>query len=73
MYGEDIDVMKSIFKDETQTYFLMDGMPAHWMITKIDPTTVADTRNARMGFAFIVQSLSDSRQFMYLPKRCRSV
>jgi hypothetical protein len=71
VYGEDLDYMKSLFKDEGETYFLMDGMPAHWMITKIDPTTVADTRNARMGFAFIIQGifLIVFGAFMYLPKR----
>ena len=51
----------------------MDAMPAHYMITKIDPLTVEYTRNARMAFAMIVIGifLTVFGAYMFLPKRVR--
>lgn len=48
-------------------------MPAHYMITKIDPLTVEYTRNARMAFAMIVIGifLTVFGAYMFLPKRVR--
>ena len=49
----------------------MDGQPAHYMIEKIDPTTVEETRNARMGFALIMMGLFliVFGGVLFLPKR----
>ena len=54
-----------------ETYFLMDSQPAHYMITKIDPLTVSNTRDARMAFAMIVIGLflTVFGAYMFLPKR----
>ena len=54
-----------------ETYFLMDAQPAHYMIVKIDPTTVEATRNARMGFALVMIGLFliVFGSLLFLPKR----
>jgi MFS family permease len=63
------DLYRSYFPQET--YFLMDSQPAHYMITKIDPLTVPNTRNARMGFSMIVFGLFliVFGAYVFLPKR----
>ena len=73
LYGGDVPWLNDLHRAlrPTQTYFLMDGQPAHYMIEKIDPTTVEETRNARMGFALIMMGLFliVFGGVLFLPKR----
>ena len=54
-----------------ETYFLMDAVPGHYMINKIDPTTVPLVRNARMAFAMLMigMFLMIFGGILFLPKR----
>jgi len=73
LYGSEIPWASDLHAQlrPAETYFLMDSQPAHYMITKIDPLTVPNTRNARMAFTMIVLGLflTIFGAYLYLPKR----
>merc|ERR1711871_1570958 len=56
---------------EGQTYFLLNNLPIHYMIRKVDPNVIDDARNGRLGFAFVIIAsfLIFFGALLYLPKR----
>merc|ERR1711871_328010 len=56
---------------EGQTYFLLNNLPIHYMIRKVDPNVIDDARNGRLGFAFVIIAsfLIFFGALLFLPKR----
>merc|ERR1711968_13549 len=57
------------FPDDT--HFLFGNMPNHWMVKKLDPATIGDTRHGRFGMVLLIIGLFClvlSAQ-IFLPKR----
>jgi hypothetical protein len=55
----------------TDTHFLFDNMANHWMVKKLDPATIGDTRHGRFGMVLLIIGLFCivlSAQ-IFLPKR----